>query len=136
MTPSKREKIEYEEGFKSRMYKCPAGKWTIGAGINLEVTDMPKEVADLWMKIIVDKLEDRLCEHDWYVNLSHARQTVIIDMAYQMGVRGLLGFKNMINSIVAGDYDMAAHHMLDSAYSIQTPARANRNAMAMRNGEL
>jgi len=136
MTPSKREKIEFEEGFKSRMYKCPADKWTIGAGINLEANDIPKEVADLWLKIIIDKLEDQLYAFDWYTGLNHARQTVIIDMAYQMGVRGLLGFKNMTNSIITGDYDMAAHHMLDSAYSIQTPARANRNAKAMRTGEL
>lgn len=136
MNPSKREKIEFEEGFKSRMYKCPAGKWTIGSGINLEQTEIPEEVADLWLKFIVDGIEDQLYEHDWYSGLNHARQVVIVDMAYQMGVRGLMGFRNMINSIIGGDYEGAAHHMLDSAYAMQTPARAHRNSKVMRVGEL
>ena len=42
-------KIKGEEGDKQYPYKCPADKWTIGAGINLEAQDMPLEVISEWI---------------------------------------------------------------------------------------
>ena len=136
MTITKREKIANEEGFGSRMYKCPADKWTIGNGFNLEAIEMPKVVADLWLGILIDELEEQLYIHDWYANLNHARQVVIIDMSYQMGISGMLSFRNMVNAIICGDYDEAADHMLDSKYAHQTPERASRNYRIMKEGEL
>ena len=41
-------KIKGEEGDMQRPYKCPAGKWTIGAGINLEAQEMPFEIYEIW----------------------------------------------------------------------------------------
>ena len=52
------DKIKFEEGDKASMYKCPAGKWTIGAGINLEAQEMPQEVRDLWGYLGMDYGQD------------------------------------------------------------------------------
>ena len=41
-------KIKGEEGDKQYPYKCPADKWTIGAGINLEAQEIPLEVVAKW----------------------------------------------------------------------------------------
>jgi len=131
---SKREKIAVEEGFESRVYKCPADKLTIGYGFNLEAIDMPKEVADLWLSINIGEIEDRLNTYAWYQYLNYPRQVAIVDMAYQMGISGLLGFAGMISAISEGDYHKASEEMLDSRYAKQTPARAHRNAEIMRAG--
>lgn len=127
------DKIKFEEGDKAKMYKCPAGKWTIGAGINLEAQEMPQEVRDLWLTIILDSIKTELTKRRASYHFVHPDVfLVLIDMAYQMGVNGLFKFKNMIEAIDRKDYIEAAEHLLDSNYARQTPERANRNADLLR----
>ena len=127
------DKIKFEEGDKAKMYKCPAGKWTIGAGINLEAQEMPQEVRDLWLTIILDSIKTELTNRRASYHFVHPDVfLVLMDMAYQMGVNGLFKFNNMIGAIDRKDYIEAAIHLLDSNYARQTPARANRNAKLLR----
>jgi lysozyme len=53
-------------------------------------------------------------------------------MAFQMGIAGLLGFKNMLAMVQRGGY--AAAGMLNSLWAWQTPASAARTATLMRQG--
>jgi lysozyme len=55
-------------------------------------------------------------------------QRALANMVYQLGVRGLLGFRNMLSALRAGDRLAAADHCLDSEYARQTPERALRVA--------
>jgi lysozyme len=132
------DKIKSEEGDIAKMYKCPAGKWTIGAGINLEAQEMPQQVRDLWLELITrdyrTEISFRLLE-DYGTSLSNLPPNVIIvlqDMAHHMGVNGLFNFVNMIKAICSEYYIEAAEHLLDSRYASQTPERANRNADLLR----
>ena len=45
------DKIKAEEGDKEFPYKCPADKWTIGAGINLEAQEIPHDAVRLWSSL-------------------------------------------------------------------------------------
>jgi len=130
------EKIALEEGFRGRMYKCPADKWTIGYGFNLEALEMPEEVAELWLKTLIDDIEMQLDMFDFYDDAEPHIKLVFIDMSYQMGVKGMLKFSNMIDAIERLDYETAANELLDSKYARQTPARAKRNADIIRSGEI
>ena len=130
------EKIALEEGFRGRMYKCPADKLTIGYGFNLEAIEMPKRVADLWLDILVRDTREMLHVLGWFDNLNESRQTAIIDMAYQMGLSGLFKFRKMAKALYEQDYETAANELLDSKYARQTPARANRNADIIRSGKV
>lgn len=58
----------------------------------------------------------------------------LLNMAFQMGVDGLLGFKNTLELIRTGSYEKAAEGMLSSLWAKQTPARAKRLAVQMRTG--
>jgi len=164
------DKIKFEEGDKASAYKCTSGKWTIGAGINIEAQEMPQEVRDLWghlgmdygqnwmlsllgggempqgvrnlwLKMIIEEnaLIINYCfnaEYDVYlIDLPDDARLVIQDMAYQMGVSGMLNFQNMLTAISRGLYAFAAEHLLDSNYARQTPERANRNAKLLRGCE-
>jgi len=130
------EKIASEEGFSARMYKCPADKWTIGYGFNLEALDMPQAVAELWLSILVKDIKQSLYVLGWTGGLNEARRLAVTDMAYQLGVRGLCRFVKMAMALSAKDYETAANELLDSEYARQTPARAKRNADIIRSGEI
>ena len=130
------DKIAQEEGFSGMMYDCPAGKKTIGYGFNLETTPIPQYIAKLWLKYQISEIEDSLNRYDWYVSMNDNRRIVLIDMVYQMGLNGVLKFKNMIKALENRNYRLAAVEMLDSNYAKQTPNRANRNAEIMHQGEV
>lgn len=71
----------------------------------------------------------------WWTSLSDARRGVLLSMAFQMGIDGLLGFKNTLAMIQRGDYAGASKGMLNSKWATQTPERANRMAKQMLTGE-
>jgi lysozyme len=56
-------------------------------------------------------------------------------MAFQMGVTGLMGFKNTLALVEQGKYQDAAENMLKSKWAQQTPARAQRISNQMRTGD-
>lgn len=130
------EKIEYEEGFEDKPYHCPAGYLTIGFGFNLESTPMPRKVAEYWLNLIIRDIGDKLAAYDWFVDLDFARKVVIYDMTYQMGLSGMLAFKNMISALSNKDFDKAAKELMDSLYARQTPNRAQRNYQILLTGKL
>lgn len=70
----------------------------------------------------------------WWHALNDARQDVLVNMAYNMGWPKLSGFKRMIAAAAAGDFNAAAHEMLDSKWAPQVGARAARLAQQMKSG--
>jgi len=77
------------------------------------------------------ELEDKL---PVFHRLSKKRQEVLIEMAYQLGVAGLLKFKKMIQALIGRNYDRAHREMLDSVWARKTPNRANELAKKMLKG--
>ena len=64
------------------------------------------------------------------------RQDVIVQMAFQMGVSGVLAFRRAAAALQARDWEGAASAILDSAWARrQTPHRARRLAEQLRTGE-
>ena len=63
----------------------------------------------------------------WMSALDSVRFGALLNMAFQMGVDGLLGFKNTLTTIEAGRYESAAEQMLQSRWAKQTPERAKRS---------
>jgi lysozyme len=55
-------------------------------------------------------------------------------MSFQLGVDGLLGFKNTLKLVEQGNYESAAENMLKSLWAKQTPARAKRMSDQMKTG--
>lgn len=128
-----------EEGAESCAYQDSLGYWTIGVG---RLIDSRKggglsndEIDFLLENDIKTKTREVLLALPWVPRLSEPRQAVLIGMAFQMGIGGLLKFKRTIGSIEDGQYTEAAAEMLDSAWARQTPARAHRMALQMETGE-
>lgn len=130
-----RTKIEAEEGKKSKIYKCSQGYLTGGIGHNLDANGLSDAVIDLMYKedeAVAIKDAKALVSN--FNDLSDNRKIVLVDMAFQMGLSRLSGFKNMIQAIEIEAWNVAAIEMLESRYARQTPNRANRNADLMKKG--
>ncbi len=64
--------------------------------------------------------------------LSQVRKDVLISMAYQIGVNGLLKFKKTWKYLEGGMYEEASNEMLDSEWARDdSPERAQRHARVM-----
>lgn len=72
---------------------------------------------------------------EWFDKLDWPRQGVIVCMLFQLGARGVSGFRKMIDALARNDYESAAAEMIDSSWHKQTPARCERMAAVMRSGE-
>lgn len=129
-----------DEGVKSTVYKDHLGYDTIGVG---RLVDSRKpgsglrshEIDFLLQNDINDRIDQLMRRLPWFQDLDDARKGVLLNMSFQMGVEGLLGFKNTLAMVERGDYSGAAKGMLKSLWAKQTPARAKRMAEQMRSGE-
>lgn len=124
-----------DEGLRTRPYRCTAGKLTIGVGRNLDdVGITPAEAMALLrndINVVTVALDARL---PWWRTLDEARQHVIINMAFNMGIATLLTFKNTLALIQAGKFEDAAAAMLQSKWARQVGPRARRLAAQMKEG--
>lgn len=125
--PELLERLKKFEGYRRHAYHCSLGHLTIGFGTMIEEGGhgVPEYIAELLLRDYLQTIDTRLRVHSWYCDLDTARQHCILEMAYQMGVEGVLGFRNMIAAIQKGDFIEAAAQALDSLWARQTPARAN-----------
>ena len=67
--------------------------------------------------------------------INDARQAVLINMAFNIGLSGLFKFKKTISAIKGGFYEKAAKEMLDSKWANQVGNRATELSEQMRTGE-
>jgi len=128
-----------DEGFVSYAYHDSLGYLTLGIG---RLVDSRRgggisedEAMYLLNNDIANRVESLSRRIPWIKDLDEARTGVLINMAFQMGVNGLLGFKNALACVETGDYDGAAAGMLNSLWARQTPERAARLAKQMKIGE-
>ena len=128
------QQLKVHEGLRLKPYKCTMGYDTIGYGRNLETNGISEEEAEMLLANDVFKVMEELSDHGLLQDHTQPRQDVLINMAFQMGVSGLLKFKNMIRELDERRYSEAAKQMLDSRWAKQTPNRANELAEQMRTG--
>ena len=125
------------EGLRLKPYTCPAGHLTIGYGHNLDANGITLEIAEELLK--TDLAYARMevgAKIPCSSKLNEARQYVLVDMAFNMGIGRLLTFKKMLAALQEGYYERAAHEMLDSKWAKQVGQRATTLAEIMKKGVL
>jgi len=124
------------EGLSLHPYTCPAGYLTIGYGHNLEVNGITLEVAELILKTDMAYAQTEVgAKIPFSSKLDEARQFVLVDMCFNMGIKKLLTFKKMLAALKQGYYERAAYEMLDSRWALQVGRRARELAEIMKKGE-
>lgn len=134
-----RDQLKRDEGTVLTEYKDHLGYSTIGTGRLIDKRKgggITQEEADYLLDNDIAKRQAELLRRaPWMAGLDPVRFGVMQNMAFQMGVDGLLGFKNTLAMVQAGDYAGAAVGMLNSKWAKQTPTRAERLSEQMRLGE-
>jgi len=131
-----RSQLERHEGLRLKVYQDTVGKATIGYGRNLDDVGITRVEADLLLASDIEKVERQLQTIDEYLALDPVRQTVIANMAFNLGFYGLMQFKRMWAAIGREDYMEASKQMLSSKWARQVGTRAVELSEIMRAGEI
>ncbi len=128
-----------DEGTQPCVYQDSLGFATIGVGRLVDKRKpgaglRPDEITFLLNNDIDDRIDQLTRRISWFQELDPVRQGVLLNMSFQLGVEGLLGFKNTLELVRTGQYEKAAENMLLSKWAEQTPNRAKRLATQMKTG--
>ncbi len=127
------EQLMRHEGMKTTPYLCPAGKLTIGIGRNLEDNGISIDEALYLLNNDIDQIQEQLEQRlPWVDKLPEHRKMVLINMAFNLGVGGLLTFENMLLALKRNDLERVEYEMLESLWAEQVGYRANELAAQMR----
>lgn len=127
------------EGRVKHAYQDHLGYWTIGVGRLIDkrkgggLTDA--EIDMLLSNDINSKTLQVYEALPWVKKLNEPRQAVVIGMAFQMGLQGLLGFRSTLSSMRDERWMDAAEGMRRSLWGKQTPVRVKLLARQMETGE-
>jgi len=124
------------EGLRLDMYRDSVGIWTIGIGRNLEHVGLRSEAEARYLlrsDVLAIRAEiERSIQ--WVGDLNEVRQRVLMDMAFNLGVSGLMKFQKTLRHVAAGRYEAAAQEMLRSRWADQVGQRAMTLSKMMATG--
>ena len=136
------QELRRDEGVKYAPYFDSVGIQTVGVGHNLKAKPLPNAVYPLTDeqvdKILADDIDEVIKALNknipWWQSLTQARQRVLANMAFNLGIAGLMSFHNTLTAIKCGHYELASANMLSSKWAKQVGARAKRLAQMMVTG--
>ena len=127
--------VARHEGLRLKPYTDTVGKLTIGFGRNLEDKGLSKKEAALLLQHDLEDAErECLNAFAWFSALDGPRQTVLIEMCLNLGLRKLIGFGQTLKAVSERRYEDAAKQMLRSKWAQQVGQRAVTLAGIMRTG--
>jgi lysozyme len=128
-----------DEGLVLHAYEDSLGFTTIGVG---RLIDKRKGggISETEALYLLENDVREVCANvlealPWVIRLNDARQAVVYSMAFQLGLKGLLGFRSTLDSMRDERFEDAAEGMRRSLWAKQTPARVKRMALQMVTGE-
>jgi lysozyme len=129
--------LSIDEGRRNKLYKDTANppKWTIGVGRNIEDRGLREDEIDLLLGNDIKEAEAtaRALVRN-FDQLDDVRQEVVVNMAFNMGMPRLSGFKRFIAALWERNYPLAGAEMQDSAWYHQVGQRGVRLVYAMKHG--
>ncbi len=130
--------VARHEGRVPHAYQDSLGYWTIGVGHLIDGRKggkLPEHIIDAILDWDIMEVEKELAKAlPWVIQLDAVRYAVLVDMAFNLGVPGLLAFAHTLAYVRAGAWPQAADAMLQSKWAGQVGPRAQRLAGMMRSG--
>lgn len=128
--------LKRDEGWSPHAYQDHLGFWSIGYGFLIDERRggrLPRHIALAWLEWEIQERWNLLTtEIPWLDEQPEQVQRALANMAYQLGVSGVLGFRKMLAALRDGDREKSAQEALRSCWAAQTPARAQRIAEMIR----
>jgi len=130
-----KEQLIRHEGLRLTVYDCPAGYKTVGVGRNLEGKGITEEEAMYLLDNDIKDFQESLSkELPWFDSLDECRKNILTNMAFNLGVSGLLKFKNTLAAVENKNWGEAASQMLESRWADQVGSRATELSELMKTG--
>ena len=130
-----KEQLIRHEGLRLTVYDCPAGYKTVGVGRNLEGKGITEEEAMYLLDNDIKDFQESLSkELLWFDSLDECRRNILTNMAFNLGVSGLLKFKNTLTAVENKNWEEAASQMLESRWAEQVGGRAVELSELMKTG--
>jgi len=127
-----------DERFVPHAYRDSRGYLTIGIGRMVDGRlggGITLDEAKIMLAHDIARVTTNLETHlRYWPDLTDARQRALANMAFNLGIPRLLGFRRMLAALADGEYDTAAAEALDSRWAQQVGARADRIAAMIRTG--
>lgn len=125
----------HDEGYRQYVYLDIHGVPTVGIGRNLRTRGISKDEALFLLQNDIRSTWNELTTLiPWIVNLNDVRQRVIVNLAFNLGVTGLMGFKDMLKKCRLGQFKEAGEEILDSKAGRELKNRYSRLALEMATG--
>lgn len=118
--------IKENEGLVLNLYKCPAGKTTIGYGHNIQDRGISRECAEFIFQEDLNGAIDScrvIFGDDFFNSLSDCRKIALVDMMFNLGVNKFLTFKKFIKAIKEKNWDKASVEIIHSKAYTQAKRR-------------
>jgi lysozyme len=129
------DQLRRDEGFRSHPYQDSVGKLTIGVGRNLDDVGISAQESDVLLandiKAATVSLESTF---PWTMDLDEVRKGALLNMTFNIGVRGLSQFHDFLAKLEAKEFPGAKAAMLDSLWAKQVGPRAQRLALQIESG--
>jgi len=122
--------IKEHEGFENHVYKDSLGFDTLGYGSKMPISK--KEATVLLRMRLDDIINDLKKRQPIFNQMPEEARSILSNMAYQMGVTGLLKFKKTWEYLQEHEFEKASVEMLDSVWFKQTPERAKELSNRMK----
>ena len=129
-----------EEGERAHVYQDSKGIFTIGVGRNVDYKARGPGLRSSEIRImLLNDIENVKTQLDneipWWRGENQARQRVLIDLCFNMGIGSLMGFKHTLAVLSQGDYIEAARGLANSKWATDVqPSRRDRLIEMLRNG--
>lgn len=131
-----REQLVRDEGLRLKVYNDSRGIPTIGIGRNLRDKGISQAEAELMLdNDILEYTAAVVARVPWCHTLDPVRFEVLVNMAFNLGIGGLLEFTKTLALLERQDYGEAAREMLRSKWAEQVGLRAERLARQIATGE-
>ena len=115
-------RLVQHEGIKQFAYTDSLGYVTIGVGRCIhEGKGRGLTSDDCFMLLRNDLIYFRnlLLKYDWFIKQDTVRQNALVELAFNMGVNGLLSFKKMLSALTVNNYALAAKELVSSVWATQ-----------------
>ena len=126
-------RLRTEEGFRGTAYRDTVGRLTIGYGSNIDA-GWSQGLAEAVLEYQLNDVQQQVARFWWWTALDDIRASVVLDMAFNGGVTGLLHYPKMLAAIGAKNWPIAHDELLNSDAARMLPLRYQALAKIMLSG--
>lgn len=128
--------IKEHEGLSLKLYKCPAGRGTVGYGRNVEDKGISVAEAEYLLANDIRQAGEQLSrDYWWFPLLGEVRQAAMVDLFYNLGPLGLSKFVKFLKAMSSGEWQKAGDELERSLWFGQVGRRGPRVVAMVRKGE-